>query len=180
MVRARAAGFLLLFLAACASSPFGAAETPGQKGYRLACRYVYAAIPAAEYVRLETAKPDIVDDIRAMESSAYDGVLQAVDALEAGSDTATAALSGAATSLSSFSFVVTGVNDLPTTEDEILERAPVLAAVALRSAARMRAWRVNVCQPTLEAMALGTRDPSAEEWAFMRAEMEKEHANVQP
>ena len=32
----------------------------------------------------------------------------------------------------------------------------------------------------LEAMALGARDPTAEEWAFMRPEMAKEHVNVQP
>ena len=32
----------------------------------------------------------------------------------------------------------------------------------------------------LEAMSLGARSPTTEEWAFMRAEMEKEHVAVQP
>lgn len=80
-----AAACAALLVVACASSSwFGEAETPGQRAFLTAGKYVYAAIPAAKYAQLPSAKAEVVAVLRNLDLTAFNALQGARDALEGG------------------------------------------------------------------------------------------------
>lgn len=160
--RAASTLLVLLIVGACTSSSwFGTADTPGQKAYQAMARYVYAATPAAEYAKLPSAQPGVVDVLRQLDNAAYKAVTAAAAAYQAGGDDLTAVLARADAALSDFSLQAIGSVEIPDDEVGLVSRGAVLAAVGARSAIDMRAWRKNFTA-VLEQLAETGAEPSAD------------------
>lgn len=167
----------MLLLAGC--EYFGAADSDGQRAYRVMGEYIYVAIPAAEYTDDASARPGVADVVRAVDRRTYDSARAAAAAVAAGGGAAGAALEVARANLKGFSLAVLGDVELPDDALEGVERGLVLAQIGARAAPMMRAWRRGQLKPALAAMRAASRDPSAEEWAAIEAMAAGLHKRIQ-
>ncbi|MDH3911896.1 MAG: hypothetical protein OEU09_11420 [Rhodospirillales bacterium] len=170
---------VLLGLGAC--TLFGPAETEETRAWRLAAGYVYASIPAAEYAAHPAADPAIKITVACLDRASHGAIMAAVEALKAGDDRVGALLASAESVLASYRLEVLGdaVAALPNSAEELAKDSTVLALVAVRSFARMRAWRKGYVKPKLKAWAELGAAPSDAEWTEVLDRAEALHAAVQ-
>lgn len=167
---------VLLALPAC-KSLFGEADTPGQEAFRLTGGYVYAAIPAANYVAI--GDPVVVDKLRGLEASVYEALLAARASLEGGGDTTSAGLAGLAGALASFNLQVLGSGALPDDPIELGARTIILAQVLATSAGAMRLFRKGYLRPKLKALVALGQDPTPGDWDEILAQAGALHDRIQ-
>jgi hypothetical protein len=175
-----AAALSAAFLLAACSTFFGAAETSGQKAFRLAGIYSYVAIPAAEYAAIPTANTEIVDLVCRVDKAAWGAVESARVSLEMGGDTLTTSLAAASSAMASFSLQVLGTISFPSVDPaELASKSIILASVGARSFAEMRVFRKTYLQTKLAAMQDLGLDPTAEEMAEIGDQARLRHDRVQ-
>lgn len=156
-------------------------DEPGPEGFRLGGVYVYAMIPALNYMRLPDSRPDVAERICTVELTGHNAAVAAIAALEAGGDGVSIALAVAGSALADVNLIVFD-SGAPPAEDlegeELVDRSIVLGQVAIASAVSMRAWRAGYLRPKLDAMAAEERDPAPAEWAELRSRMAAAHEEM--
>ena len=159
---------------------YGAAETPGQKAFQAAGRYVYVATPAARYATDPEAQQGILDAVATADQSAHAALLSAIAELRAGNDDAlTVALASASSALGSLSLRALGSVELPDDPEEAIGRGVMIGKLVTESIVAMRAWRTGYLKPKLEAMALEGRDPTEAEWQEVLEAVATHHQAIQ-
>ncbi|MGI9297053.1 MAG: hypothetical protein ACR2QC_04045 [Gammaproteobacteria bacterium] len=169
---------LILGLTGCKTF-YGEAETPQREAWRAMARYVYVATPGQNYAEIQGAEPGVLAALCAADQSVYDAYQGISAARAAGGDALSAALSGAASAMASFTLEVFGQAAFPKSTADIAGKAVIWTRVGATSAASMRAWRKGYIQVKLADMAAQDRDPTTAEWDEVNVQAALRHDAIQ-
>jgi len=167
------------FLFSGCTSWFGQAETPEQEAFRAMGRYVYLATPASNFANLAAPDASVLKVVCTLDEGVYNAFQDLSRTLKAGGDGLTAALSGAAAALASFSLEVIGQAAFPSSAADIVGKSVVWARVGASSAATMRAWRKGYLRPKLEAMVTQGLAPTPQDWSELQQRVDSVHQSIQ-
>lgn len=158
---------LALGLTACSSFGdmlFGETTNNQQLAWRKVAGYVYAGIPARNYLSNPNALTGVEDAICNFDNGFYAAMQSAQAVVAAGGDDVSISLSAMSSMLASLNLEIFGNITVPDSPGDIVSRSVVWLQVGTLSAAEMRLWRTTFVQPKIEGFVAEDRDPTADEW----------------